>query len=620
MKALLRFSGPGSKLVTAALVLSLLALAVISTPALAAPGVAISPRTGAAGTVATITGSLFDSYKGDTVYVFFNDAQIDYSPFSVPDTGTFEVPFIVPEDIAPGTYVVKVAGKYDGTEKIAETTFTVESTNIYLDIVRGPVGTTVTVSGTGFYAGNEVEIYFYTPSPIEAGTEKASDIGRFDFHYVIPACTAGTHAMTATNTKGDQAQASFEVIPVITLNAASGGPGEQVTGVGRGFGAKQSYSVTIGARSVASGTTDAAGSFEFSFYVPNIKANLYEITVQDTAGYSDIEKFTVTAGAALSPVSGHIGTETTIRGDGFAPGGTISIHFGGTLMTTVNADNNGGFVTSFTIPAQAGGPHTVAVSDGATVKEFTFTIETIAPPAPALLLPANGSQTGRGITFDWNEVTDDSPPVTYDLQVATDEAFTALVVEKNAIVSSTYTLSANEEPSASTGPAAYFWRIRATDGAGNAGEWTAAWSFLVSPPGAPALNTAVAGAKGDEILLDWEDITTPNGPVTYMIEVSADQTFGTTVVQEDGITTSEFVVAGEAYSALKSDTPYFWRVRAVDGASVTGEWSENGIFSIAAPSSAFPTWAIFAIAGIGIIIIAYLAFRMGRRTGGEKEE
>ncbi len=624
MKTLTRFFRPGNKAFPVAVVLSLLALIAFGTPALAAPGITISPAVGAQGTVTAISGTLFDSYRGDTVYVFFHNTQIEYSPFSVPDTGTFEIPFVVPEGTPAGVYQVKVTSDFNGLVKIAETVFTVEATDLYLDIVKGPVGTSITISGKGFYADTEVIIYFYTPSPVQAGIEKASDIGRFDFHYTIPACIAGPHVIAVGNGKGNQAEAAFEVTPVVTLDTASGGPGEQVKGTGSGFGPKKNYTVTIGPRNVASGATDENGSFEFNFFVPDIKANLYEITATDADGNTDTDKFTVTAGAALSPDNGHIGSETTVRGDGFIPGGTITIMFDDQSKLTVTADNNGGFAASFTIPeGTAGGPHTVSVSDGTTVKEFTYTVETIAPPAPALLLPVNDSQTGRSITFAWNEVNDDSPPVTYDLQVAAGQSFSSIFVEKQGLSTASYALTESEQPAGAEGPVTYYWRVRAIDGAGNEGEWSAPWSFHISPPQAPVLKTAAVGAAGDELLLDWEDTAGANGPVTYMIEISDDQSFGTVIIREEGITTSDFVLTGADYSSLESDTPYFWRVKAVDAASVPGDWSENGIFSIAASassSSVFPAWAIFAIAGVGVIIIAYLAFRLGRRTGGDREE
>ena len=620
MKTLSRFSRTGSKSIPLALILFLLATALIGTPVFAAPGITIAPAFGAEGTVTAITGSLFDSYKGDTVYVFFNNAQIEYSPFSVPDTGTFEIPFIVPSGTTPGTYAVKVTNDFDGLDKIAETTFKVESTTASIDITKGPVGTSVTVSGTGFYAGSDVTIYFTTSSPVQAGIETASDVGRFDFHYNIPACTAGVHAVTCIDTTGNQAETVFETIPVITLNSASGGPGELVKGTGTGFGADKGYSVTIGTRSVASGITDKTGSFEFGFYVPSIKANLYEVTVQDTDGHADTDKFTVTAGAALSPTMGAIGSQTTVRGDGFIPGGMVTIRFDGEIMATASADNNGGFTASFTIPMQTGGPHTVSISDGTTVKEFTYTIETTAPPAPALLLPANASLTGYGISFDWADVADDSLPVTYDLQIANDQAFTSIFLEKTGLTTSAYALSESEEPETAD-TMTYYWRVRANDGAQNTGDWSATWSFFMSPPDAPVLKTAAAGANGDEVLLDWQDVNSVNSPVTYLLEVSSDQAFGTTLIQATGLTTSDFAITGKDFSDLKKDTAYYWRVKAVDSASISSNWSEVSSFSIAASSSPFlPAWAIFVIAGIGVIIIAYLAFRIGRRSGGESEE
>jgi hypothetical protein len=61
----------------------------------------------------------------------------------------------------------------------------------------------------------------------------------------------------------------------------------------------------------------------------------------------------------------------------------------------------------------------------------------------------------------------------------------------------------------------------------------------------------------------------------------------------------------------KRNKPDYWRVRAIDGASNVGPWSNIRSFTVGAP---FPAWALWTIIGLGALIIALFAFWLGRRT------
>jgi ABC-type antimicrobial peptide transport system permease subunit len=69
--------------------------------------------------------------------------------------------------------------------------------------------------------------------------------------------------------------------------------------------------------------------------------------------------------------------------------------------------------------------------------------------------------------------------------------FTSIALQKTGLTASAYELALAETLMAGT----YYWRVRAIDGAGNAGLWSESWSFTVSiapPPSAILLMTAIA--------------------------------------------------------------------------------------------------------------------------------
>ena len=95
----------------------------------------------------------------------------------------------------------------------------------------------------------------------------------------------------------------------------------------------------------------------------------------------------------------------------------------------------------------------------------------------------------RGWKFDWCgdatdpsiEVTDDSLPITYTLEIATDIDFTAMILLKEGLTDSEYTLTKEEKqllPSTKK-DAPYYWRVKAIDSASNETEWTGTGTFHV---------------------------------------------------------------------------------------------------------------------------------------------
>jgi hypothetical protein len=119
-----------------------------------------------------------------------------------------------------------------------------------------------------------------------------------------------------------------------------------------------------------------------------------------------------------------------------------------------------------------------------------------APPGTALLLPEDGAEVMTQVYLDWEEVSDESQPVTYSLQISSKENFTtsSVVLEKTELVESKYTLTPEEKLKLAPG-SDYYWRVKAIDGASNESSWSATRSFRVAeapepvpavPPSSPA--------------------------------------------------------------------------------------------------------------------------------------
>ena len=462
-----------------AAVLSSAAALIPATPALALPEITLSPTSGSIGTEVTITGTDFASFKNTELTILFNNSEIDASPLTVPASGSFTTTFTVPDDAEAGTAYIKVQMVLGGEIKKS---FIIKGPEIGLDSEEGAVGTVVTVEGQGFYAGADVDIYYYSKgSKLNVATETATAGGEFSYTLSIPESTAGEHMIIAEDILGNPAEAGFEVLPSITLSAYSGATDDRVTVGGSGFAGQSDITIHFAGTQVAGDITNKYGSFQVSFDVPAMESGSYAIEVEDDDDNRSKAAFTIAAGASLNRSSGEVGTPLIVSGVGFNAAVLITITYDNLEVATAVSDDSGTFSAAFKAPPSSGGNHTITVTDGSNTAECIFTMESEAPPVPVLLLPEDGSKAEAMAYFDWEDAADPSG-VSYSLQVATSEGFTpaSIVLEKEGLTDSEYTVSEQEELSPSTREAPHYWRVKATDGAANSSEWSEAGSFYVS--------------------------------------------------------------------------------------------------------------------------------------------
>jgi hypothetical protein len=158
----------------------------------------------------------------------------------------------------------------------------------------------------------------------------------------------------------------------------------------------------------------------------------------------------------------------------------------------------------------------------------------------------------------WNPV---AGAATYNLQVATDNAFAAIVYDNGTLTGNSGTVG----PLADT--TTYFWRVNATNPSGTSG-WSTVWSFTTAtPPAAPILVSPVNGATGVSITptLVWD---TSAGATNYVLQVATDSSFVSLIYND----TSGSASTSRVVSSLANSTTYYWRVRARN-ATGSSAWS-----------------------------------------------
>jgi hypothetical protein len=378
----------------------------------------------------------------------------------------------------------------------------------------GAVGDKIGVTGRGFAATSPVTISI-DGEPVPTASPTTDAVGTFTAGaFVIPSLTAGKHRIVARDADGTDAAADISVTYKVALTPATGTPGTVVRVTGDGFLANQPISIEYDNGPVVTNPTaivsSGKGSFRGSFEVPGGLTGTYSVEISDgtvtaTASFQATLNCTISqTTSAASP--GYVGMELTISGSGFKPRTKVTINRDAsppTLLTTSVSDNIGTFSATFTLPPTKSGEHTITATDGTNAKSFNLVIESEPPPVPAPLLPETGTKAGRPVRFHWKDVVDPSG-VIYNLQVTSDDKFEKIVLEKDGITTSEYTLSDNETLPSVVKQAPYYWRVQAADNAGNVGDWSADNSFylglvLTLPNGeadvtVPAMAVYVGGA------------------------------------------------------------------------------------------------------------------------------
>ena len=207
------------------------------------------------------------------------------------------------------------------------------------------------------------------------------------------------------------------------------------------------------------------------------------------------------------------------------------------------------------------------VSDNA---EVVFRVDTKPPPTPTILWPKDDAWTTTTPNLRWTQVEDNSEPVRYHVQIATENWSDAtIVVQNDQLYGENWVVS----PALTQGY--YYWRIRAIDNAGNPSPFSSAVGFRVDatpPPQVQLYFPENQGAfeNGALVTLVWQTaLDTPSGTENYWIQISTDSSFTLLLVDENqAYPDNDYVYVFPGIGT------YYWRVKAVDKAGNPGPWSE----------------------------------------------
>lgn len=317
--------------------------------------------------------------------------------------------------------------------------------NLSVTPASGPPGTTVTISGGGFTAGNTYTVSFEvwnasseTKVPTGVASGQVGSDGTFVTYYTIPSQpdgtslpkTALTYNFTATTTGAGGNDTSnsqpFSMVPALSFSTSAGKVGDQINVGGRGFEANSTVNLYFDNNMINLPTTDNSGTFSFAFQVPGGAQGTHTIHASDQITASPNYNFTINPKLTVNETSTTPGSTITASGSGFTANSTITFSLDGvTIGNVANTDNLGSFSNAqLTVPVIAGGSHILKATDGSGYSDST----TITTSQALNINPASGAAnteikiTGGGflanktinVTYNGNSITTNPSIITSD--------------------------------------------------------------------------------------------------------------------------------------------------------------------------------------------------------------
>ncbi|MGB2827376.1 MAG: IPT/TIG domain-containing protein [Dehalococcoidales bacterium] len=434
----------------------------------------------------------------------------------------------------------------------------------------GAVGTTVTISGENWdsFKGDEIYIYF-SGEEISASPIVVPQTGAFQFDFNIPGdAEPGEHAIRVRTDLGSTlVRSTFTVLePEISLSRKSGPVGSKLVVDGEGFYADKVVTVYYDTKIIGTLTASSTGEFSYSFNIPNSAAGEHKITAKNAEGNAFEVKFTVMPRITLNPDTGAVGSILKVGGTGFASKSDISVFFRSDEVAFAKTDESGTFgIASFNVPSASPGTYDIRVKDekGNTVRyEFTITAGVSIDQATAsvgseLTISGTGFEVGGEIVVEYDGM-----------------AVTTIAADNDGAFQVVFKV-----PPGPHGEHV----ISVSDGVN-----TRQLVFEIESDAPPVPAPVAPGDKSvvrAATYFDWEDVDDPSVPVRYQLQIASDVNFAVVVMEKTLVESTYTLGETEALAAVTAGSPYYWRVKAIDGAANESGWSAPRLLLVLAPKA-----------------------------------
>ncbi len=502
---------------------------------------------------------------------------------------------------------------------------------IELDPEEGEIGERIDIEGQDFDWDWGIYIYFSSEEADEGDdiddevddyyelvrSYSTDEDGDFDTSFYVPDeltdgddeedVSSGTYYVYVTYDDDPtiEAVAEFTVIAAeLSLNPDEGPAGAEVEVTGTGFTDREEIIVEYDGDEIdiesGDDETDRNGKFQCTIIIPESTADEHTITVTDESEVEAEAEFTVEPKITVTPATGAPGETVTVEGTGFGERVDVTIEFDGKEVAEDETDRDGSFTVTFTIPAEGPGTYKIRTEDEDNNKaNANFNIAT------EITLSKTTGNVGSEVTLSGSGFTPNKTvTVTYTSEP---EVVATTTSDDEGEFTATFTIPKSKHGEHT---------VTASDSAGVSSTTT--FVMESTPPEAPLPQIPEEGARArSQAFFDWEDVTDPSG-ISYTLQVATCENFTDIVLERTEISESEYTLTEkEKLETTSSEAPYYWRVRAVDGAENKSDWTTAIAFYVGSAFFAiFEGWKLYALIGLAVLLVVLIIAVLKRRTQG----
>lgn len=393
------------------------------------PDIRCSPASASPGTPVTLQGIGFTGSETG-ITAIFDTTGINTTVFTgitASANGSWTATFKVPDRSASSGLIISATGTNTTGTGTPTTTFEVTRGLLPVPDKAGP-GATVTTSCRGFAASSamtfKLDTTTLTTTPASPST--TAD-GRVIASFVIPPGTSyGLHIISATDALGNLATEPLTVtrLTSITLNPASGIPGDTITISGSGFNPSALLTFTLNGSSLSTNpgevTTLADGSFSATAIITESWApGYYSLIVTDVNGESAGSIYSMLQPVALASYNSEV-----ILTHGHTSGATGGAYLGGQISRFISSSTG----ETVSLPDGIGSFDTTISYSAAGVAVKSVTADSVWP------LVVNLNTTGGTVTT----VTSSQMGATLNPPVELFRIFPSLIGSKDNVYTITF--------------------------------------------------------------------------------------------------------------------------------------------------------------------------------------
>ena len=515
---------------------------------------------------------------------------------------------------------------------------------ISLDPGEGEVGNYIYVNGNDFDDNVYVRIYL-THEEAEPGDDIDSDVKDYEIvkssvfvdddgefeeaRFTIPSALTdgedevevggGTYYVCVTYSGNDRIVAVAELTIIggeIEIDPDEGTVDSEAEITGTKFSKDEELTVEFDNEEIdidsGDEQVDEDGEFVLSIIIPGSTAGEHTITVSGDEGSEAEATFTVVPEAFVSPLEASHGELVTISGTGFGGKEDVDIAFCSVDFESVaETDSDGSFSVDLEVPDVSRGIYFVDVEDESGNESVTidFTVaENIAlSTSPITSEPAPG-YVGMDITVSGVAFKASSQITIIYASTPQTVATTTSDIYGNFTASFPIPISTAGSHT-----------ITAGDGTNSL---QVSFYMESEAPDVPSLSLPLTGRKVESpTRFDWGGVSDDSLPVTYTLQVATSEDFSSAsmVLEKAELTSSEYTLSeSEELEPRSKEEPYYWRVKAVDGASNESAWSGERAFYVGSTGwtvtlfgFTLSVWAIIWWC-VGCLVAGLVGYSVGR--------